>query len=39
LSTIKEIAFKLGYYDSYAFSKQFKQIEGITPNAYRKLIF
>jgi AraC-like DNA-binding protein len=37
--TIKEIAFKLGYYDSYAFSKQFKQIEGITPNAYRKSIF
>ena len=37
--SIKEIAFKLGYCDSYAFSKQFKQVEGITPNTYRKSIF
>ena len=37
--SIKEIAFKLGYCDSYAFSKQFKQVEGITQNTYRKSMF
>jgi AraC-like DNA-binding protein len=33
---LKEIAFRLGYYDPYHFSKAFKQEMGITPREYRK---
>ncbi|MDR0864294.1 MAG: AraC family transcriptional regulator, partial [Candidatus Symbiothrix sp.] len=33
---IKEIAFRLGYYDPFHFSKAFKQEMEITPKEYRK---
>jgi len=33
---IKEIAFRLGYYDPFHFSKAFSQEMGITPKEYRK---
>ncbi len=33
---IKEIAFKLGYYDLFHFSKAFKKEMGMTPKTYRK---
>lgn len=33
---IKEIAYNLGFYDEYHFSKQFKKITGISPLEYRK---
>ena len=33
---IKEIAFKLGYYDSFHFSKSFKKDMGMTPKTYRQ---
>lgn len=33
---IKEIAFKLGYYDSFHFSKSFKKDMGMTPKVYRQ---
>ncbi|MDR2563662.1 MAG: AraC family transcriptional regulator [Prevotellaceae bacterium] len=33
---IKEIAFRLGYYDPYHFSKAFKQEMEITPKEYRR---
>lgn len=36
---IKEIAFNLGFYDEYHFSKQFKKITGYSPTNYIKLIF
>lgn len=34
--SIKEVAFNLGFYDEYHFSKQFKKIMGVSPKAYRK---
>lgn len=33
---MKEIAFKLGYYDAFHFSKAFSQEMGISPREYRK---
>lgn len=33
---IKEIAFRLGYYDPFHFSKAFRREMGITPREYRK---
>jgi AraC-like DNA-binding protein len=33
---IKEVAYNLGFYDEYHFSKQFKKITGLSPAAYRK---
>jgi len=32
----KEIAYNLGFYDEYHFSKQFKKIKGVSPGTYRK---
>jgi len=37
--TIKEIAFKLGYSDSYSFSKQFKKVTGVSPMTFRELYY
>jgi AraC-like DNA-binding protein len=34
--TIKEIAFQHGYEDLYLFSRQFKQVLGVGPRAFRK---
>ncbi len=34
--SIKEIAYNLGFYDEYHFSKQFKSYCGISPSAFRK---
>lgn len=34
--SIKEIAYNLGFYDEYHFSKQFKKIIGISPSNYKK---
>lgn len=36
--TVKEIAYNLGFYDEYHFSKQFKKITGLSPSHYRKSI-
>ncbi len=36
--SIKEIAYNLGFYDEYHFSKQFKKIMGTSPNKYKKEI-
>ena len=36
---IKEIAFNLGFYDEYHFSKQFKKITGISPMIYKKELY
>lgn len=36
--SIKEIAFNLGFYDEYHFSKQFKKILSISPSQYKKQI-
>lgn len=33
--TVKEVAFNLGFYDEYHFSKQFKNIIGISPFGYK----
>jgi transcriptional regulator GlxA family with amidase domain len=33
---IKEIAFRLGYYDPFHFSKAFSKEMGITPKAYKR---
>ncbi len=33
--SLKQIAFALGYPDQFAFSKQFKQLAGCSPRAYR----
>ncbi len=35
---IKEVAYNLGFYDEYHFSKQFKKIMGVSPLFYRKTI-
>jgi two-component system response regulator YesN len=34
--SVKEVAYLLGYSDPSAFSKQFKQVLGISPSAYSK---
>lgn len=34
--SIKEIAYNLGFYDEYHFSKQFKKLMGISPTEYKK---
>jgi len=36
LMTIKEVAFNLGFYDEYHFSKQFKKIVGMSPLCYKR---
>ncbi|MEE0945619.1 MAG: AraC family transcriptional regulator [Acutalibacteraceae bacterium] len=36
--SIKEVAYNLGFYDEYHFSKQFKKVTGFSPNKYRKEI-
>ena len=36
--TVKEVAFNLGFYDEYHFSKQFKKLVGISPFRYKKQI-
>lgn len=35
-NSVKEAAYQLGYSDPFAFSKQFKQVMGITPSVYSK---
>jgi len=35
--SIKEVAYQLGYVDSYTFSKQFKKITGRTPSDFQQL--
>ena len=35
---IKEIAYNLGFYDEYHFSKQFKNLTGLSPTEYRKKV-
>lgn len=37
--TIKEVAFNLGFYDEYHFSKAFKQATGFSPTAYKNSSF
>lgn len=32
---VKEIAYNLGFYDEYHFSKQFKKIAGVSPSKYK----
>lgn len=34
--SIKEVAYNLGFYDEYHFSKQFKKITSLSPREYRK---
>lgn len=34
--SVKEVAFNLGFYDEYHFSKQFKSIMGLSPLSYKK---
>lgn len=34
--SVKEIAYNLGFYDEYHFSRQFKKITGLSPDKYRK---
>lgn len=34
--SIKEIALELGFSDSYAFSKQFRNVVGLSPSAFRR---
>ncbi len=36
---IKNIAYNLGFYDEYHFSKQFKRITGISPNKFKASIY
>lgn len=34
--SVKEVAFNLGFYDEYHFSKQFKKIAKVSPSKYKK---
>ena len=36
--TVKEIAYNLGFYDEYHFSKQFKKETGLSPAEYKKIM-
>jgi len=36
--TVKEVSFKLGYKNESAFSKQFKKLVGLSPNAFRRSV-
>lgn len=36
--TAKEVAYNLGFYDEYHFSKQFKKIKMLSPSKYKKLL-
>ncbi len=36
--SVKEIAFNLGFYDEYHFSKQFKKLLSLSPSQYKKQI-
>ena len=36
--TAKEVAYNLGFYDEYHFSKQFKKVMGLSPSLYKKAV-
>lgn len=36
--SMKEIAYNLGFYDEYHFSRQFKKIMRISPTEYKKIL-
>ena len=36
--TLKEVAYNLGFYDEYHFSKQFKKVMKISPSRYKRSI-
>jgi len=35
--TVTQIAYDLGFSDSFAFSRAFKRVEGVSPSAYRRI--